>query len=106
MPPLSAFASGYGATAPKRSEDGTGLFHSARVVLQICRAYGAGIQFGFWSVRPLRSGVSAQRRILLLHFIFQMAAFSRKPLRQKLVLTLALIPAFSPQEKESPSAAF
>jgi hypothetical protein len=35
-----------------------------------------------WIQQPFnRSGVSAERRILPLHYIFQMAAFSRKPLR-------------------------
>jgi hypothetical protein len=32
--------------------------------------------------RDKRSGVSAERRILLRYFIFQMAAFSREPLRR------------------------
>jgi hypothetical protein len=31
--------------------------------------------------RKWQGGVSAERRILPLHFIFLMAAFSRKPLR-------------------------
>jgi hypothetical protein len=42
MPLLSAFASGYGATAPKRSEGGTELEWFFVVQLQRCRPAGAG----------------------------------------------------------------